>query len=137
MMHQLARSKLQIPCPQCFEILKPIDSQRFMCDNPKCHLLEVTAIVSYSEEKCETVYQYKRKEWVEGKKKSDYILLDRQQLENGIAFTESLLRTKSYAAGDSGKHFHSGRLTVLKELVDDKRLKDVESEGRAKQKGEE
>jgi len=76
----LARNKLQIPCPQCFEILKSIGAQRFICDNPKCHLLEVTAIVSYSNEKCETVYQYKRKEWVEGKTKGDYILLDREQL---------------------------------------------------------
>jgi len=82
MVHQLARSKLQIPCPQCFEILKRIDTQRFACDNPKCHLLEVTALISYSDEKCEAVYQYKRKEWVDGKTKSDYVLLDREQLSD-------------------------------------------------------
>jgi hypothetical protein len=116
MVHLLGRSKLQIPCPQCFEILKPIGTQRFACDNPKCHLLEVTAIISYSDEKCETVYQYKRKEWVEGKTKSDYILLDREKLETEWS---SFLRWYQLYRGDldsSGRHdFKNGieRLEIL------------------------
>jgi len=116
MVHLLARSKLQIPCPHCFEILKPISTQRFVCDNPKCHLLEVTAIISYTAEKYEAVYQHKRTEWTEGKTKSDYILLDRERVETEWS---RFIRWYQLYRGDldtSGRHDFKAEIERLEVL---------------------
>lgn len=60
----------EVECPACGKKLTPINTVRYRCENPYCHLIEVTAIVNvvYSEKKFESVVRMGKKEVVlEGK----------------------------------------------------------------------
>ena len=49
------------------------------------------------------------------------VMVSRKQLEEKIEFAKSVLKNKSYADGENGKHFWNGRLFLMEELLDSSR----------------